>query len=53
MDTHGLISLSRSPFFLHTHEHTYTLQHLIPNAAMQNILRLNTNAESMHMFDLL
>lgn len=31
---------------------THTLAHLICDVVMQNILRLDTNAESMHMFDL-
>ena len=38
---------------IHTHTHTRAFAHLICDAVMQNILRLNTNAESMHMFDLL
>lgn len=48
-----LLSLCHTHANTHTHPYKHTLMHLICDAVMQNILRLNTNAESMHMFDLL
>lgn len=49
------LCLFRHYTFTHrpTHTHTRTDPWLMCDVVMQNFLRLSTNAESMHMFDLL
>lgn len=55
--TMGLFFLPFSVFLTITHSHTglhtRTDPWLMCDVVMQNFLRLSTNAESMHMFDLL